>query len=530
MTPEYEPKQVEQEAQIYWERNACFAAKEDPAQEKFYCLSMLPYPSGNIHIGHIRNYTIGDVIARYQWMLGKNVLQPMGWDAFGLPAENAALEKKLAPSVWTRQNIEQMRHQLKPMGFAIDWQREITTCDPSYYKWEQLLFLRMYRQGLAYKKQAMVNWDPIDQTVLANEQVVDGRGWRSGAMIERKSITQWFLKITAYADELLKDLELLTGWPEQVRIMQRNWIGRSDGIELEFAVADHPNLVVYTTRPDTLMGVTYLAIASEHPLAQKIASTNQQAAAFITKCHNLKTAEADLATIEKEGIFTELEAIHPVTGKNIPIWIANFVVMEYGSGAVMSVPAHDQRDFEFAKKYHLPLKPVIAPKDHSSWDFNHAAFTEQGILTNSEGFTSLTSEQAAKAITDYLIKNAKGRRKTNYRLRDWGVSRQRYWGAPIPMINCSKCGTVPVPEQDLPVLLPENLILNDPLSPLKTSAEFLNVPCPWNLLGITCVIVLITANSQYSTTELNTGCRSINISAALSTLFYICFMRVLFIK
>jgi leucyl-tRNA synthetase len=478
LKPDYDPKQIEKNAQEYWDKNSCFAAKENSKQEKFYCLSMLPYPSGSIHMGHVRNYAIGDAITWYQRMLGKNVLQPMGWDAFGLPAENAALEKKLAPSVWTRQNIKEMREQIKELGFAIDWDREIATCDPSYYKWEQWLFLQMYKKGLAYKKMATVNWDPVDQTVLANEQVIDGRGWRSGALIERKQISQWFLKITAYADELLTDLDKLPGWPEQVRTMQRNWIGRSEGVELDFAVANHDNLKVYTTRPDTLMGVTYVAIAPEHPLAKEAAKNNQQIAAFIEKCHTTKMAEADLATLEKAGIASDLTATHPITGQNIPIWIANFVLIDYGSGAVMSVPAHDQRDFEFAQKYQLPQTQVIKPKDESSWDFTQAAYIEKGILVNSGEFNGLTSETAFTAIADYLSKHKLGEKKINYRLRDWGVSRQRYWGTPIPMINCPKCGTVPVPEKDLPVILPENLALKDPSSPLKNLPDFLNVICP----------------------------------------------------
>ncbi len=448
-------------------------------KEKFYCLSMLPYPSGNIHMGQVRNYTIGDVIARYQRMHGKNVLQPMGWDAFGLPAENAALKNKSAPAKWTRQNIKQMRSELKRLGFAIDWKREITTCDPEYYRWEQWLFLKMHEKGLVYKKNSAVNWDPVDQTVLANEQVVDGKGWRSGAPIERKKISQWFLKITAYADELLEHLDKLTGWPEQVRTMQRNWIGRSQGVSLIFAIPDKKQkLEVFTTRPDTLMGVTYLAIAAEHELAKDIALHNKELAKFIKKCSKIKVAEAELATLEKEGMNTGLFAKHPVTGKQIPIWIANFVLMEYGTGAVMSVPAHDERDFAFAQKYQLPIKPVIMPPDGSDWDFTKSAFVEKGILVNSKPFNQLTSEKAFNVIADYLIKSKKGEYKIHYRLRDWGISRQRYWGAPIPIINCPHCGTVPVPETDLPVILPENVNLNDPRSPLASMPEFLNATCP----------------------------------------------------
>jgi leucyl-tRNA synthetase len=475
----YDPKQIETEAKKYWEKQHSFEVDEDLNKKKFYCLSMLPYPSGNIHMGQVRNYTIGDVIARYQRMLGKNVLQPMGWDAFGLPAENAALKNKSAPSKWTRQNIKQMRSELQRLGFAIDWKREITTCDPDYYRWEQWLFLKMYEKDLVYKKNAAVNWDPVDQTVLANEQVVDGKGWRSGAPIERKEIPQWFLKITAYADELLENLDKLTGWPEQVRTMQRNWIGRSQGVVLNFTIPDKKQEIeVFTTRPDTLMGVTYLAIAAEHELAKEIAQYDKKIKNFIEKCCNIKVAEAELAALEKQGINTGLFAKHPITGEKIPIWIANFVLMEYGSGAIMSVPAHDERDFDFAQKYNLPIKPVIMPKNGNDWDFSKAAFIEKGILLNSEQFDQLTSEQAFDAIADYLIKNNKGARKIHYRLRDWGISRQRYWGAPIPMVNCPKCGTVPVPETDLPVILPANITLTDPRSPLASIPGFVDTTCP----------------------------------------------------
>lgn len=479
MHEHYDPQTIETEVKKYWDDNHCFEVKEDSDKEKFYCLSMLPYPSGNIHMGHVRNYTIGDVVARYQRMLGKNVLQPFGWDAFGLPAENAALEHKLAPSTWTRKNIAQMREQIQQLGFAIDWTRELATCDPDYYKWEQWLFIKMYEKGLVYKKDAEVNWDPVDKTVLANEQVVNGRGWRSGAIVERKTISQWFLKITDYADELLECLDQLEGWPEQVRIMQRNWIGRSKGVELSFGVADSDaKLDVFTTRPDTLMGVTYVAVAAGHELAKKAAEANPQIAAFIEKCHNIKVAEAEIATMEKEGIATGLTAIHPITGKEVPIWIANFVLMEYGSGAVMAVPAHDQRDFEFAQKYGLEIKPVIKPQDGSHWDFSKAAFTEKGILENSGQFNDLTSEQAFSAIAEFLQTQNKGTIKINYRLRDWGVSRQRYWGSPIPMVHCSKCGTVPVDIKDLPVKLPENVTLEQPGSPLADMPEFVDTICP----------------------------------------------------
>ncbi|MGB6975978.1 MAG: leucine--tRNA ligase [Gammaproteobacteria bacterium] len=479
MKEHYEPLTVEQEAQRYWQEQHRFEAKEDINKEKFYCLSMLPYPSGELHMGHVRNYTIGDVIARYQRMLGKNVLQPMGWDAFGLPAENAALKGHMSPLQWTYQNIKQMRILFDRLGLAIDWKREITTCKPEYYRWEQWLFIRLYQKGLVYRKNALVNWDPVDQTVLANEQVVDGRGWRSGALIERREIPQWFLKITAYADQLLDGLEQLTGWPEQVRLMQRNWIGRSEGVVLHFAIDNkQETLTVFTTRPDTLLGATYLAIAPEHPLVKQLVAQDPKIAEFVNKCRNIKVAEAEMATLEKEGIPTPLHAIHPISGKKLPIWIANFVLMEYGTGAVMAVPAHDQRDFEFAQKYHLPIQPVIQAQDGQPWDYTQAAFTAQGVLVNSGAFDGLTSAQAFDAIADYLSKQDKGQRQIHYRLRDWGISRQRYWGTPIPIIYCQKCGTVPVPEKDLPVLLPENITLDSPQSPLKKLPSFYETTCP----------------------------------------------------
>lgn len=479
MNPEYQAQQIEEQAQAEWQAQQAFAAKEDLHKEKFYCISMLPYPSGELHMGHVRNYTIGDVIARYQHMLGKNVLQPMGWDAFGLPAENAALKHQLAPSTWTYKNIDHMRSQLQRLGFAVDWSREVTTCKPEYYRWEQWLFLQMYKKGLAYKKNSMVNWDPVDQTVLANEQVIDGRGWRSGALIERREISQWFLKITNYAEELLNDLEKLTDWPEQVRTMQRNWIGRSEGLKIDFALKDSAEkITIFTTRPDTLMGVTYLAIAAEHPLACQAAQQNPEIAAFIEKCRHTKVAEAELATAEKLGIVTSLQTIHPITGELIPVWIANFVLMGYGTGAVMSVPAHDQRDYEFAQKYRLPLKIVLAPKSGPRWNFAKDAFTDYGVLTHSGKFDGLTSEDAFKQIAAELIAQHKGEIQINYRLHDWGISRQRYWGTPIPIIYCESCGAVPVPEKDLPVILPENITLTNPQSPLKNLPEFYHAPCP----------------------------------------------------
>lgn len=478
MEKPYSPHTLEKEVQQYWSEQNTFAAKEDPSQEKFYCLSMLPYPSGQLHMGHVRNYTIGDVISRYQRMLGKNVLQPMGWDAFGLPAENAALKNKTAPAAWTYQNIKDMRAQLQRLGFAIDWQREIATCHPDYYRWEQWLFTRLFKKGLVYRKNSIVNWDPVDNTVLANEQVIDGRGWRSGALVERREIPQWFLKITAYADELASDLEKLCGWPDQVKTMQRNWIGRSEGVEVDFAVTGRDEtLRIYTTRIDTLWGATYLAIAPEHPLAKLAAENNADIAAFLKKCQHRKTAEADIATLDKEGMDTGFTAIHPLSQQPIPIWVANYVLMEYGSGAVMAVPAHDARDFEFAKQYQLPLAQVLQPVG-TMWDVHEKPFLALGILINSGSFDGLTSEQAKHAIADYLIDLGHAKRVVNYRLRDWGISRQRYWGTPIPIIYCDDCGAVAVPEKDLPVKLPEDVTLDSPISPLKSSAAFFETVCP----------------------------------------------------
>lgn len=479
MNSVYDPIVIEKEAQQFWLQHHSFEVKEDLTTEKFYCLSMLPYPSGELHMGHVRNYTIGDVIARYQKMLGKNVLQPMGWDAFGLPAENAAIKNQLAPAVWTYRNIEEMRQQLKELGYAIDWNREITTCKPDYYHWEQWLFVKLFKKGLAYKKNSFVNWDPVDNTVLANEQVIDGRGWRSGALVERREISQWFLKITEYADELLEDLDKLDGWPTQVKTMQRNWIGRSEGLQIHFDVENHPEkITVFTTRPDTLFGVTYLAIAPEHPLAILASEKNDAIQQFIEKCRNIKVAEAEMATIEKEGIVTPLHAIHPITGKKLPIWIANFVLMEYGTGAVMAVPAHDQRDFEFAQKYHLPIQPVIKPLDDTEWDFAEAAYVASGRVFNSGQFDNLDSTIASKEIIQYIVDNHHGEKTIHYRLRDWGISRQRYWGAPIPIIYCEKCGTQTVPEQDLPVVLPEDVVPEGTGSPLKSISSFYETTCP----------------------------------------------------
>lgn len=465
----YNPAEVEKLVQQRWERDHVFQVTEDPSKEKFYCLSMFPYPSGKLHMGHVRNYTLGDVIARYQRMQGKNVLQPMGWDAFGLPAENAAIDNKTAPAKWTYQNIDYMRQQLKSLGFGYDWSRELATCDPDYYRWEQWFFTKLYEKGLVYKKNATVNWDPVDQTVLANEQVIDGRGWRSGALVEQREIPQWFIKITAYADELLHDLDQLDGWPEQVKLMQRNWIGRSEGVEIDFTVAgQNTPLTVYTTRPDTLYGVTYMAVAAQHPLAQQVAQQNPELAAFIETIKNTKIAEADLATIDKKGMDTGMRVIHPMTGAEIPVWVANFVLMDYGSGAVMAVPAHDQRDWEFATAYQLPIQPVIETTEGNT-DITVAAITSKGMTINSGEFSGLSSDEAFHAIANKLEELGIGRRKVNYRLRDWGVSRQRYWGAPIPMLNLPNGESVPVPEDQLPVVLPEDVIMDGTSSPLKTN-------------------------------------------------------------
>lgn len=477
MNSEYDPGQIEQVVQKHWNDNHSFKATEDLSKEKFYCLSMFPYPSGQLHMGHVRNYTIGDVIARYQRLQGKNVLQPMGWDAFGLPAENAALKHGVAPSEWTESNRNYMRSQLQRLGFAYDWRREITTCDPSYYRWEQWFFLRLYEKGLVYRKNSVVNWDPVDQTVLANEQVVDGCGWRSGVPVERREIPQWFIKTTAYADELLDDIEKLDTWPDRVKTMQTNWIGRSTGVNIHFQTIEHDcELCAFTTRADTLYGVSYLAIAPTHPLAIKAAENNAELAAFIETCSHIKVAEAELATLEKAGLDSGYTARHPLTGEALPIWVANYVIMEYGTGAVMAVPAHDERDHYFAQKYDLPLKPVIATD--SDWDYQKQPFLGHGIIKNSDRANGLTSEQAVTHIADVLIAQGAGERTTHYRLRDWGVSRQRYWGTPIPMIHCPSCGTVPVPEADLPVVLPTGVKLTEPASPLHTMAEFLQTTCP----------------------------------------------------
>jgi len=472
MDAQYRPDQVEAQAQQYWEDNQSFKVTEEAGKEIFYCLSMFPYPSGRLHMGHVRNYSIGDVISRYQRMQGKNVLQPMGWDAFGLPAENAAIKNKVAPAKWTFENIDYMRGQLQRLGFGYDWDRELATCTPEYYRWEQWFFTKLYEKGLVYRKMSTVNWDPIDQTVLANEQVIDGRGWRSGALVEQKEIPQWFIKITDYADELLTDLDQLDGWPEQVKTMQRNWIGRSEGVEMEFAIQGEAPLRVYTTRPDTLMGVSYVAVAAAHPLAKKAAAANHEVADFVEECLHNKVAEADMATMEKKGIYTGLTATHPISGEQVPVWVANFVLMSYGTGAVMAVPAHDQRDYEFAQKYGLPINQVIEPANGEAIDLDSEAFTEKGKLVNSGEFTGKTSADAFDAIATWLSERNLGEKKVNYRLRDWGVSRQRYWGAPIPMVETEDGELHPTPEDQLPVVLPTEVEMDGVKSPIKADPEW----------------------------------------------------------
>lgn len=477
MNPEYTPLEIESEAQQYWKEHKSFEVIEDTSKEKYYCLSMFPYPSGRLHMGHVRNYSIGDVISRFQKMQGKNVMQPIGWDAFGLPAENAALKNKVPPANWTYENIDYMRDQLTQLGFGYDWSREIATCHPKYYKWEQWLFVKLFEKGLVYKKNAVVNWDPVDQTVLANEQVINGRGWRSDALIEKKEISQWFMRITDYADELLDSLDKLDGWPEAVKTMQRNWIGKSTGLEISFNRQGADSLKIYTTRPDTLMGVTYLAIASEHPLALQAGKSNSEVQRFIEECRTMETSEAAMETMEKKGANSGLTCTHPITGDQVPIWIANFVLMGYGTGAVMSVPAHDQRDFEFAQKYAIPMLEVVKPKE-GEHVASESAFTDKGVLCNSGEFNSLNFEQAFEAIAEKLELENLGEKQNNYRLRDWGVSRQRYWGCPIPIINCAKCGSVAVPEKNLPIILPEKVAFDGVGSPIKKMPEFYETTCP----------------------------------------------------
>ena len=484
----YHPQRIEAEAQNHWDTQRTFAVCEEPGRDKFYCLSMFPYPSGRLHMGHVRNYTIGDVIARYQRMLGKNVLQPMGWDAFGLPAENAAMAGGVAPAQWTFDNIAYMKKQLRLLGFAVDWEREVATCIPDYYRWNQWLFLRMLEKGIAYLKTGVVNWDPVDQTVLANEQVIDGRGWRTGAVVEKREIPMYYLAITRYAEELLAELDALPGWPEQVKLMQKNWIGKSYGVRIGFpyqppegqeAEGEDGILWVFTTRADTLMGATYVAVAAEHPLALHAAKTNPTLAAFIDECRHGGVTEAELAVQEKKGLPTGLSVTHPLTGEALPLWVANYVLMGYGEGAVMAVPAHDERDFAFARQYDLPIKPVIrtsaGDQAPAPWQ---DAYADYGTCINSGPYDGLDFAQAVDAIAADLNAKGLGEKKVTWRLRDWGVSRQRYWGTPIPIIHCPECGAVPVPDEQLPVILPDHLVPDGSGNPLNKHPEFLNVPCP----------------------------------------------------
>ena len=476
MSQEYTPQIMELELQAEWAESGRFAVQPDEARDKFYCLAMFPYPSGKLHMGHVRNYTIADVIARYQRMQGKNVLQPMGWDAFGLPAENAAIANKVAPAAWTRENIDHMRAQLQRLGYAYDWDREIATCDPQYYQWEQWFFTQLYERGLVYKKMATVNWDPVDQTVLANEQVIDGCGWRSGAVVERREIPQWFIRITAYAEELLEGLNTLDGWPEAVRTMQRNWIGKSRGVELAFGldepIANLDRIEVYTTRPDTLYGVTYISLAAEHPITLALAENNTELAEFISACKQASVAEADMAQAEKLGMDTGLRATHPLTGEAIPVWVANYVLMDYGSGAVMAVPAHDERDWEFARKYSLPMKTVVCDPDGKPAETADSAYTEHGVLTGSAEFDGLDFDEAFEGIAARLEAVGMGQTTTQFRLRDWGVSRQRYWGTPIPMLNLEDGQDIPIPADRLPSLLPEDVAMDGVTSPIKADPEW----------------------------------------------------------
>jgi leucyl-tRNA synthetase len=523
MQAQYQPAEVEAQARAHWDQTQAFKAVETSDKPKYYCLSMFPYPSGKLHMGHVRNYTIGDVLSRYHRMQGYNVMQPMGWDAFGLPAENAAIQNKVPPAAWTYQNIDYMRGQLKSLGLAIDWDRELATCKPEYYRWEQWLFTRLFEKGLIYKKTAPVNWDPVDHTVLANEQVIDGRGWRSGALVEKRDIPMYFMKITAYAEELLAGLDSLPGWPEQVKTMQRNWIGKSFGCEVHFPYAPSPQpsptggegvsggvLKVYTTRPDTLMGATYVAVAAEHPLATEAAQGNAELTAFIEECKQGGVAEADIATMEKKGKDTGRVVIHPLNGEKLPVWVANYVLMGYGEGAVMAVPAHDERDFEFARKYGLSIKPVIAPVSWKGCTFGQetgffedgklklhwpilvrdaddetldwcaweSVFAEHGVCVNSGKYDGLNFQQAFDAIAADLEAKSLGAKRTQFRLRDWGISRQRYWGCPIPIVHCPSCGDVPVPAQDLPVVLPEDVTVDGAGSPLKKMPQFYDTTCP----------------------------------------------------
>ncbi|MGH8713268.1 MAG: leucine--tRNA ligase, partial [Casimicrobiaceae bacterium] len=486
----YRPADVESRAKSHWQRTDAYRVGEDPARPKFYCVSMLPYPSGILHMGHVRNYTINDMMYRHLRMNGYNVLMPMGWDAFGLPAENAAIKSRVPPAKWTYDNIAAMKAQMQAVGFAIDWSREIATCKPEYYRWNQWLFLKMLEKGIAYKKTGTVNWDPVDQTVLANEQVIDGRGWRSDALVEKREIPMYYLRITDYADELLDNLERMGGWPERVRTMQANWIGKSEGVRFAFThdirgedgkpIGDG-RMYAFTTRADTIMGVTFCAVAAEHPLAAHAAKANPALASFVAECRRGSVIEADLATMEKRGMPTGLSVAHPLTGDLVPLWVGNYVLMGYGDGAVIGVPAHDERDFEFAKKYALPIRQVIAlPGEQFSTDAWQAWYADKmrGRCTNSGRYNGLDYPHAVDAIAADLAALGLGEKKVTYRLRDWGISRQRYWGTPIPIVHCEACGDVPVPEADLPVILPEDCVPDGTGNPLKKRADFVNCACP----------------------------------------------------
>ncbi len=482
MQEKYHPQEIEKNAQQYWEQTAAFKAVEINGKPKYYCLSMFPYPSGKLHMGHVRNYTIGDVLSRYRRMQGYNVMQPMGWDAFGLPAENAAMQNNVSPAKWTYDNIAYMRKQLKSLGLSIDWAREIATCDSSYYHWNQWLFLRMLEKGLAYQTTGTVNWDPVDQTVLANEQVIDGCGWRTGAPVEKREIPMYYMKITQYADELLEALDTLTGWPERVKTMQANWIGKSYGVDIIFPADTESgtpqDLKVFTTRADTLQGATYVAVAAEHLVALHAAQNNPSLQAFIQECKLGSAKEADLATQEKKGMDTGLFVIHPLNGKKLPVWVANYVLMGYGEGAVMAVPAHDERDFEFATKYALSIKAVIKPLDGDLEMPLVQAYVEHGMTFDSDEFSGLEFQKAVDAIAAALEQKSLGRKRVHYRLRDWGISRQRYWGCPIPLIHCVDCGVVPVPDDQLPVVLPQDLVPDGSGNPLAKTPSFYECACP----------------------------------------------------
>ncbi|MBO66951.1 MAG: leucine--tRNA ligase [Acidiferrobacteraceae bacterium] len=482
MQASYYPSEVEEQVQAYWEKHLSFQVTERLDKEKFYCLSMLPYPSGHLHMGHVRNYTIGDVMSRYERMRGRNVMQPMGWDAFGLPAENAAIQREVPPAKWTYQNIEHMKHQLKRMGFGFDWSRELTTCKPEYYRWEQWFFTKLVEKGLAYRRNAIVNWDPVDQTVLANEQVIDGKGWRSGAIVEKREIPQWFIRITSYADELLDELDSLEGWPDSVKTMQRNWIGRSEGLEIEFKIDKECQapLRVFTTRPDTIYGATFMAVSIDHPLTQSVASQNPDVSDFVSSCRRGAVSEVEFEAMEKRGMSLDVNAINPLSGEKIPVWVANFVLTGYGTGAIMAVPAHDTRDHEFALRYRLPIRQVISPLTDEEVDVQIQPWVakENTVTVNSGDFSGLSYHMAFEKIATFAEQHGIGERKINYRLRDWGVSRQRYWGCPIPIIHCSVCGPVPIPEDHLPVLLPEDVTFMGVQSPLRELDDWLNVNCP----------------------------------------------------